>query len=432
MSDFELDALRARWTTADRSLDDALSLDREALRVALAGRTRRAFRRHTWLLWPGIVLVAVVLAFLIWFTATHWQDPLYLAAGAALTLLAASEWLVDLRQWRVLSTLDFSRPALQVQSTLDALRQRRLRLTQWILLTSVLLWLPAIAVLLKGLIGVDLLRRLDPSVVLLNLLVGLLFIPLAWWVGRVALRRFVGETGRQRFLDESVGYSWTRATRQWQAQLDAQQALERGEPAWLDGPPLPAALRAPLRRLQWRLLVEILVCAAGILAIGAFNAAQGGQWPFIAAGVIVNLAVVAQMVVRILQRLQLRRLDGGMPAAVVLAHFDDVIALRERVARWTLICAPILLPALGQVLGGVIAGVDLIGRSGTLLATVLAMFAFGGSLALLLGSRSAHAVRLASAVASLAGRSSAETRALRSLAEHALSAPSPRTTDGGG
>lgn len=357
----DLDALRGRWKASQQPVTAALTLDRAAVAKALAGRTARAFRRHSLWLLPQILIAAAALFGLLWFTLNHWQDPLYLLAGGAFTLIAAAELLVDALQWRVLSKLDFSQPAQTVQRTLERLRTRRLVLTQWILLSSVLLWLPGIAVLLKAVTGVDLLRRLDSSVVLINLLIGVLFIPLAILIWRFAMRRFVGETGMQRFLDEAVGMSWTRAQGEWQRQQRSEQVLDEGiDPL----APLPALLSAAVRRLRLRLLFGCLISTALILAIGAFNAAHGGQWQFLVPGIILNLLFVSQLVLRILQRLHLKRIDGGMSSHEREQNLEEAAAMGDRVATVTLILSPLLLILLTQVLAKVSFGADLLDRLG--------------------------------------------------------------------
>jgi len=367
-NDLDLDALRGRWNESQQPVTAALTLDRAALAKALAGRTTRAFRRHSQWLLPQILIAAAAFIGLLWFTLNHWQDPIYLLAGGALAVIAAAELIVDAWQWRVLSMLDFSQPALTVQATLERLRARRLAVTQWIMLTSVLLWLPAIAVLLKALTGIDLLRRLDSSVVLINLLIGVLFIPLAILIWRVALRRFVGETGMQRFLDEAVGMSWTRAQSEWQRQLRSEQALDEGiDPL----APLPAPLAAALRGLRLRLLLGCMVCGALILSIGTFNATHGGQWQFLVPGIFLNLLCVSQLVLRILQRLQLKRIDGGMSAQQRQRYLEDAAAMGDKVAKVTLIVSPLLLLLLAQVLAKAMLAVDLFALVGLPLSALI-------------------------------------------------------------
>jgi len=355
----DLDALRGRWQASQQPLNEALTLDRAAISKALAGRTAGAFRRHSQRLVPEILLATACLAALIWFTLNHWHDPIYLLAGSVFCLITAADLIVDCRHWRVLSGLDFSQSALLVQSTLERLRARRLALTQWIMLSSVLLWLPAIAVLLKALFGFDLLRSLDSSVVLINSLVGVLFVPLAILLGRFALPRFVGETGMRRFLDELVGMSWTRAQTEWQRQQDGEQALAQGIDPLAAIPPLPAQLASSLRQLRLRLLLACFAFAALILAIGLFNATHGGQWQFLIPGIVLNLLCVSQLVLRILQRLQLKRMDGGMSISQLQQQLDDAAAMGEKVARATLILSPLLALLLAQVLAEASLSVDL-------------------------------------------------------------------------
>ncbi|MGQ0801121.1 MAG: hypothetical protein ACT4NL_13570 [Pseudomarimonas sp.] len=368
----DLEALRGRWKESQQPVTAALTLDRAAVAKALAGRTTRAFRRHSFWLLPQIVMAAAALAGLLWFTLNHWQDSIYLLAGAAFTVIAAAELIVDAWQWRVLSTLDFSKPTLMVQDTLARLRARRLAVTKWIMLSSVLLWLPAIAVLLKALTGVDLLRRLDSSVVLINLLIGVLFIPLAILIWRFAMRRFVGDTGMQRFLDEAVGMSWTRAQREWQRQQRSEQTLDDGiDPL----APLPAPLAAALRGLRLRLLLGCLVCAALILSIGLFNASHGGQWQFLVPGICLNLACVSQLVLRILQRLHLTRIDGGMSTQVRQQYLEDAAAMGDKVAKVTSIMSPMLLVLFAQVVAKVSLGTDLIMRVGLPISALIGIAA---------------------------------------------------------
>lgn len=357
----DLDALRGRWKESQQPVTAALTLDRAAVAEALAGRTARAFRRHSLWLLPQILLAAATFIGLLWFSLNHWQDPIYLLAGGALTVIAVTELIVDAWQWQVLSKLDFSQPALTVQGTLERLRARRLAVTQWIMLSSVLLWLPAIAVLLKALVGVDLLRRLDGSVVLINLLIGVLFIPLAMLIWRLAVRRFVGKTSMQRFLDEAVGMSWTRAQAEWQRQQRSEQALDEGiDPL----APLPAPLASALRWSRLRLLLGCLVSAALILSIGLFNAAHGGLLQYLVPGMLLNLLCVSQLVLRILQCLHLKRVDGAMGTQELQRYLEDAAAMGDKVAKVTLIVSPLLLVLIAQVLAKAILAADLLALAG--------------------------------------------------------------------
>jgi amino acid transporter len=409
----DLDALRGRWAASNTTLDRHLTLDRDAVRAALAGRTARAFRRHSLWLLPGLLLTALALIGLLAFVASHWNDPVYLLAGGALLILAAAELRVDLLQWRTLSRLDFSQPTLQVQATLDALRSRRLWLTKWILLSSVLLWLPGIAVLLKAATGHDLLRSLHISVVLINLAIGVAFIPVALLISRVAMRRLLGDTGMQRFLDDAVGARWTAAQRSWQRQQQADQQIDAGRDPLALIAPLPEAIASEVSALQWRLLVGIVGFAALILAIGMFNAAHAGQWQFLVPGIVLNLLVVAQMVTRILQRLQLGQLHGGMLRVELQQQFVAMLSLRDQLARATLILGPLLLLLLAQVLTRLVGDGDLFLSLGGPWTLALGLIAGLASLALWRKARRAPDRFMPTTVAVLGGLSLRRTRALQ-------------------
>ncbi len=179
MNGLDLDALRAGWNHSQRQLDASLTLDAQTLRAALSQRTGAAFRRHRGWLLASVITTAVTFGALLTFIVLHIDDSIYLLLATPLAMLALAELIVDWRQWRALSQLDLSAPVMQVQAVLDQLRGRILRLAKWVMLTSVLLWLPLLLVLVKGLTGFDLLDHLHPSVLYVNLLIGVLFIPIA-------------------------------------------------------------------------------------------------------------------------------------------------------------------------------------------------------------------------------------------------------------
>ena len=365
----DLDALRGRWAAANRTIDANLHLDADAMRQALISRSRRAFRRHGYGLVAGMVAMGSITTALALFVVSHRADALYLLCALPLLALSLAELVVDLRQARTLARLDLGAPTLTVRSTLQALRTRRLAVTKWIFLTSVLLWWPAIAVLLKGLFGADLLRGLPPSFWWVNLVVGVVFFPLAGGLGHAIARRFGARRGFQRFLDEVAGRSWNRATQAYEAQTDFEQVLDAGDEIALQQRLARPAARPPmlgplLRALRWRLIAGIALSVTAMLAVGAFNAQHGGQWRFIVPGIVLNLFCVAQLVPGILHSVFLSRLDYRRDAASLRAECEDMAALRRRVAHVSLSLAPVIALLLAQVLAKAIAGIDLIGTLG--------------------------------------------------------------------
>lgn len=395
MSGMDLDAMRGRWQDSNRRADAAIRLDAEAMRAALAQRTRKAFRRHSGWLLAGLVVGAALITALGAFLLRHGGDWRYALMTGALLALVLAEFIVDLRQWRALSALDLGSSLLHVRATLDTLRARRLQMAKWIALTAMLLWWPALLVIFMAVTGVDSLRFIAPSVVWVNFALGLACIPLGLWLAAWLSKRYGDRPGFQRFLLETAGRSWQQAE-------DAFAAGERLEDAlaantWTpeaEAIELPAALAPKVRALRWRLDAGIALYATLLAATGVFNALHGGQAPYIVAGVAMDLFWVANMVASIVHRRAAARPAPGLSLAAWREGLEVVVAGRLRATRIVAVLLPLLLAPAAHLLSGV-AMEWLVG--GALAASALltwqrqrsATFAAGLANALALGALSA-------------------------------------------
>ncbi|MBE5317324.1 MAG: hypothetical protein H4O13_18185 [Xanthomonadales bacterium] len=370
MNPLDLDTLRGRWADQGRALDQRLHLDLAAVRAQLDRRTASAFRRHRGWLIAGLALAVPMSLGLLVFIASHWGQWAWVLMGVALLALAFGEVLVGLSEWLALRRLDLSAPSVELQQRLDRLQSRRQRQTRLLLSCSLLLWLPLLAVLLKGLFGGDLLRGLPASVWWVNLGLGLAFIPLslgaaAWW-----RRRFATSTRSARAGD---GDSWTRARVELDARLAFDLDAERDPEAALQSQTLPDDLRADVAALRRRLLLGILACAAGLVAIGLFHAAHAGLPQFIVPGVLINLWLVAQLAPTIQLRLALNPLPGGLPA--FRARLASALQLRRRFAIGGVIGLPLMVLMLVQVVVQTASAVDLVAALGAPASGALLGFA---------------------------------------------------------
>lgn len=385
MNTLDLDTLRGRWAEQGRQIDQSLELDLAAVRKALTARTVSAFRRHSGWLAFGLVASLAVLALLVMFVIAHWGQWPWVLLALALLPLVASEAVVDVLEWRALRRLDFEAPVTMLNQRLDALQTRRLRQVKAILACSVLLWMPLVLVAFKGLFGADLLRVLHPSVLWINLAIGVAFVPLSLGVAAWISRRFGGSAGLRRFGEDAAGDSWAKARGELEAREDFERLAQDDAEAALRSREFPASLRPAWTRLRWRVLLGVLACAAGVIAIGIFNAAHGGQAQFIVPGVLLNLALVAQMAAGIQLRVSLAMKAGGVRA--MRERFAGSLGLRRRFAVAGVIVLPLVLPALLQVLARLLSGLDLAALLGTWgTASVLALGAVG-CLALLRSAR---------------------------------------------
>ena len=391
MNGLDLDALRAGWNHSQRQLDTSLTLDADTLRAALRRRTGAAFRRHRGWLLASLIGAALCFAALVAFIVSHFDDSIYRLLATPLALLALAELAVDWRQWRALARLDLGAPVLQVQTTLDELRGRLLRLATWVLLSSVLLWLPLILVLVKGLTGTDLLDYLHPSVVYVNLLVGVLFVPIALLVMRWVSWRYRQRPGFERFLDDVAGSSFGKARQHFAAQHEFDRAMESGEtpPTLADhaDPELLAQVHAPLRLLERRLLLALVVYLGLMLATGAFNLLHGGQPRYLVPALLLHFTWLAHMLLAILQRNRVARWRSAGSIDALRALLESIIKERQRAERWTLTATPILLAAAFQVLAKIVAGVSLAALMTPASTTLLALLMAAATLALALRLR---------------------------------------------
>lgn len=363
MSGFDLDAMRGRWAAANRDVDATLSLDVAAVRTALKAREKTAFGRHSgWLrvrLAGGTAIGMALLAFIA-ATASDWR---YVALALPLLALVLAEWIVDWREWRVLSRLDFDRPLLPVRGELNGLRTRRLAMSRWIFLSALFVWLPLLIVLLRGLTGFDVLRVIDPGFFWINQAAALLFIPVAMFVARSVARRFEGRPGFQQFLDDVAGRSWSRAQHaldaraRFERDLDSEgaaTALARRRPA-----AAPLALRAPLAALKARLVLAIVGFAVLMLSTGMFNGLHGGHVHALVPGIALHLFWVVNLVAAIMHLALVAKLDFTLPADDLAARVAGIATLRARVARSVLVLSPIAVLMAVQVVAIAFAGTDL-------------------------------------------------------------------------
>lgn len=359
----DLDALRQRWRTLDRPLDTSLAFDAAALRASLSQRMVSAFRRHSAWLLAGLAFDAVALVALGACVVAFAASPALLLSSVALVLLAVMETATDLHAWRTLRHLDFDAPVLALRDTLAALRARRLRTTGAIILFSIALWLPFLSVLLAALTGIDLFAHLHWSVTVGNLVGGLLFVPLGAWIGRVVARRFCGEAGFEQFMDDAAGRSWSAARQRWQALADTDTLLARGDGEALLGQQrgrdtLAREFAAPLRALRRAMWIGIVLLVPPLLAVAAFNAGHGGQPRAMVPGLLLHFALLAHLVANIAHLHAVARLDLGAPPQRIATTLRWMALRRERLARGTVIVAPLLLLPLLAVLLRAVAGID--------------------------------------------------------------------------
>ena len=379
MNELDLDQLRGSWRQQSRRIDATLSLDIERVRARLQLRTQSAFQRHTRWLLLALGFGAATLLALTLFIVQHRQDAAYLVASVPLLGLLLAEFVTDFRQWRTLARLDTSRPIAEVRAVLQTLRTRRLRMLRCVLLSCVLLWLPALAVLLKGLFGADLLRGLPFRVILANLLLGLAGIPLGMWLMRWLSKRLSGAPAWQRLVYAASGRGFSAAHHHFESQFgfeeklsqsaDARAVLQQINTNW------PASVEALLDSLQRNALASMLFYAALLPLIGSFNFAHGAEPQFLLPGLLLHFILVAQIIAAVVHRVRLLQIGPARPLDLhsQLLALSKISQWRAKLARISLIALPVALLALLQVLAKACCGIDLFGAASSWLALAVGL-----------------------------------------------------------
>lgn len=362
MTTLDLDRLKQRWSEQSRAVDAQLALDVDAVRRRLTAQTataltRQRSRRLYALLFGGAAFIATLA-----FMRANITDTAYLLLALPFALLLLTVGAVDLREWRSLGRVDFARPLTELRAEYDRLRTRRLQIVRAIAQLSVLLWLPLILVLVKGLAGVDLLRRLPFSVTAANVALGVVLVPCIALIVRWFARRRPDSAALRRFADEAAGRDWQRASDHLDRQLDferavvedtAEQALRRAAAPSL--PPQAERLRLAARR---RIDVGLVLISALILLSGGFNLLHGGEASALVPGVLQHLFAIGWLITAIVQRDALAAPAASAPAAW-RARLAGATRLRRVLLQSYVVAAPLLSLMLLQTLGLGVAGIDL-------------------------------------------------------------------------
>ena len=204
----ELEELRSEWMRREQALATALHANTLLLRENfVTQQTDRLCRAGPMGPLELVIWIGFVAAFAL-FLAHHFGEWRFFVPAAALEVWTIAVGIVTLRDRAALRALDFSRPPLELQRRIAALRLRRARIFQWAFLTGqIVWWIPLAIVLFKGLMGVDLYGLSDfmRRFIAWNLVGGVLFIPLALAAARVLAPRLSDTAVGRGFVDGVAG-----------------------------------------------------------------------------------------------------------------------------------------------------------------------------------------------------------------------------------
>lgn len=207
----ELDEMQKRWAAQDKKLDEVLHLNRKLLQVEELRRTRSSLQRLRAGLALEAVLNVVAVALLGVFIGDHLAELRFVVPAVVLDIAAVAILAASVRQWMQARQVDFTAPVTVSQRRLEQLRVLRIRVTQWVLLASPLLWTPLFILGMRVLIGVDAYQAFGAPYLLANLAFGVAFVLLMRWAARRWADRLERSGWARRWAEALAGTSLTAA-----------------------------------------------------------------------------------------------------------------------------------------------------------------------------------------------------------------------------
>lgn len=176
-----LDELQRRWDAHDHQLTSSLHLHTQLARTLMKDRGATALRPLARWLAIELAMGGSVAIWLGSFVARVLGDPRYAVTAAVLLVGLIVLLALAVHQLAAIRALDWTAPVLGLQSRLETLRVERLRTARAVLMLGPLLWLPALAVVVRGTLGIDLLAA-DHVWLVANVLFGIAVLAVSWWV----------------------------------------------------------------------------------------------------------------------------------------------------------------------------------------------------------------------------------------------------------
>jgi len=180
----ELDELKAAWSRVDARIEAGYALNVKIFEELKLERARSALRPLWWLLTMELAIALGAVVLLGAFLADHWRLPRFAMPAITLDIVAVLSLASAAAQlWR-LSTIDYAKPVMAVQSVLTDLAVRRVRDVRWLWLLMLPLWTPLAIVVTQGGFGFDVYRWLGTGWVVANVAFGIAVTPLMVWLVR--------------------------------------------------------------------------------------------------------------------------------------------------------------------------------------------------------------------------------------------------------
>lgn len=198
-----LDEFKDKWSAQEREIDQGLHLT--FFHITTLHRANSALKKLSSETLVETIVGLACLTFIGNFLFENYGEPRLLIPTLLLHAFFMFQVAISGYQFATLRKIDFSQPILESQQQYAVLRRLRLQVTFWILSLSPLLWVPLLIVLIKSLIGIDPYLILNNTWLLANILFGISFIPLMFWVAKYFTKHWKGSPFVKHLLDSLAG-----------------------------------------------------------------------------------------------------------------------------------------------------------------------------------------------------------------------------------
>lgn len=204
----DLDEMKQQWAEYDRKLDQSIRLNRQLLSAMHLNKARSALQRMAAILGIGAAVWFVVVAALGHFVSAQIGILRFALPAAVLDVYAIGMLAATIRLIVAVRRIDYGRPIAAIQEQLEELRVLRIRTTQWGLLGGAVVWAPFVIVTLRAFLAIS---NYDVAWLWVNVLFGLMLIPLAVWLSKRYGDRFGRSPLVARLMSDVAGHNLNAA-----------------------------------------------------------------------------------------------------------------------------------------------------------------------------------------------------------------------------
>jgi hypothetical protein len=216
----ELDELKNRWSDYDKKLDKSLKLNMQLLRKINLDKAKNKVRRLMVMKLVEIVILAVIIIFLISFTADNITQPQFSISAGIFAFFALAGFISNIKQVVIMMQLQsgYTEAIAPLQRKIEQLKLLIVKYVKYALLSIPFfpIWMILIT---KILFDYDIYSNSMSNWWLANIGVSIALIPLVWWIFKQLSKNEISSFWVKNFLEGS-GWKQAEAARTFLTEID--------------------------------------------------------------------------------------------------------------------------------------------------------------------------------------------------------------------